>query len=294
MQRRRYLQGLGVGGGLSLSGCLSESQQDFSSGKRLTLATATTAYDSGLLDTLHPQFIDRFGTEVETVVRGTGGALRTARDGDCDVVLTHARPLEDEFLTAGHGLNRRTVMVNDFLLVGPSEDPANVAGRNPVAAFRAIAEAEARFVSRGDRSGTHLRERRIWDEAGITPSGEWYLETGEGMGDTLRTAAQAGGYTLTDRGTFLAVSSGERLARHVASDIDDPPPLLRNEYAVIPVNPARHEVAYQLALAYVGFLTGPSQARIERFRVAGERAFRPLGVSTAPNFEQYVPSDWSP
>jgi tungstate transport system substrate-binding protein len=206
-------------------------------------------------------------------------------------MLVHARPLEDEFIRAGHGINRRRVMVNDFLVVGPPDDPAGVAGADPASAFGAIAEAEATFLSRGDRSGTHIRERRIWDEARVDPGGEWYLETGQGMGDTLITARQSGAYTLVDRGTFLAVGGGA-LARHVDAGIDDPPPLLRNEYAVIPVNPARHDAAYALAMSYVGYLTGPGQSRIEGFRVEGERAFRPLARSTDPEFDQYVPSDW--
>jgi tungstate transport system substrate-binding protein len=294
MYRRRYVQVLGLGGALSVAGCAARSEGDVSRPDGLTLATATTAYDSGLLEVLNRQYTQRFGAGVEAIARGTGASLRTARDGDCDVVFVHARPLEDEFLRDGYGINRRTVMVNDFLIVGPPDDPADVAGKGPVAAVQAIAETEATFVSRGDRSGTHIREQRIWDEANIRPSGEWYLETGQGMGDTLVTAVQSNAYTLTDRGTFLAVSTDDALDRHVDFGIENPPPLLRNEYAVIPVNPARHDVAYPLAMSYVGYLTGPGQSQIEDFRVAGERAFRPLGRSSDPNFEQYVPSDWPP
>ena len=286
------MRALGLGGAVSVAGCTDRTEASGPDPDSLTLATATTAYDSGLLDALSRGYADRFGAEVEAVVRGTGASLRTARDGDCDVVLVHARPLEDEFIGAGHGINRRRVMVNDFLIVGPPDDQAGVAGEDPVSAFRAIAEAEATFLSRGDRSGTHIRERRIWDEAGVTPGGEWYLETGQGMGDTLTTARQSGAYTLVDRGTFLAVSGDGALARHVDTGIDDPPTLLRNEYAVIPVNPARHDAAYALAMSYVGYLTGPGQSRIEGFRVDGERAFRPLARSPDPAFEQYVPSDW--
>ena len=294
MRRRQFLRALGAGGALSLAGCAggNEGRERAPDLGALTLATATTAYDSGLLDVLHREYADRFGSRVEALVRGTGASLRTARDGDCDVVLVHARPLEDEFLREGYGVNRRRVMVNDFLVVGPPDDPAGVAGSDPVSAFRAIADAEATFVSRGDRSGTHVRELRIWDEAGVAPGGEWYLETGQGMGDTLIAAERSDAYTLTDRGTFLAVSAGGDLGRHVDYGIDDPPPLLRNEYAVIPVNPARHDVAYALAMSYVGFLTGPGQSAIEAFRVAGERAFRPAGRSADPEFEQYVPRDW--
>ena len=286
------MRALGLGGGASLAGCANRTEGDLPDLGSLTLATATTAYDSGLLPVLNRGYADRFGATVDAVVRGTGASLRTARDGDCDVVLVHARPLEDEFLREGYGINRRRVMVNDFLIVGPPDDPAGVAGAGPVSAFRAIADAGATFLSRGDRSGTHVRELRIWDEAGVAPGGEWYLETGQGMGDTLIAAGRSGAYTLVDRGTFLAVSGDGALARHVDFGIDDPPTLLRNEYAIIPVNPARRDVAYPLAMSYVGYLTGPGQSRIEEFRVDGERAFRPLARSADPAFDQYVPSDW--
>lgn len=295
MRRRRYVQLLGASGSLAVAGC-ADQPNDATEGEpsraTLTLATATTAHDSGLLGELLPGFEATFQTTVEPLVRGSGASLRTARDGDCDVVLVHARPLEDEFLRAGHGLNRRRLMVNDFLLVGPGADPADVAGHSPVDAFRAIADAEAPFLSRGDNSGTHVRELQVWDAADITPSGAWYRETGQGMGDTLTTAEQVGAYTLTDRGTSLTVSRDGPLAVHVAGGLGDPPPLLRNEYAVIPVNPARHESAYSLAMAFVGYLTGPGQATIDTFRVAGERAFRPAGSSPQPTFEQYVPTGW--
>lgn len=295
MNRRRYVQALGLGGALSLAGCVGDSATDRevgTTGETLTLATATTAFDSGLLGALAPGFERTFDATVKTVVRGTGGALRTARDGDCDVVLVHARPLEDAFLRDGYGVNRRSLMVNDFLVVGPSDDPAGAGGRDPETGLRAIADAKATFLSRGDRSGTHIRERRLWDEAGVAPSGDWYRETGQGMGNTLAAAERAGAYTLTDRGTFLNVANDGPLAAHVDRGIDDPPPLLRNEYAVIPVNPARHDAAYSLALGFVGYLTGPGRSRIAEFRVDGEPAFRPLGASREPDFRQYVPADW--
>jgi len=293
MNRRRYVQMLGVGGALSLAGCIGDTSapdETGVSGETLTLATATTTHDSGLLDELLPTFQQLFGAR-DTLVRGTGAALRTARDGDCDLVLVHARPLEDTFLQEGHGINRRSVMVNDFLIVGPSDDPASVAGKEPIAAFEAIADAEATFLSRGDRSGTHLRERQLWDKAGIEPAGSWYSESGQGMGNTLVMAAETEAYTLTDRGTFLNVAD-DTLVAHVAHGIEDPPPLLRNEYAVIPVNPALHDVAYPLAMAFVGYVTGPGQTRINEFRIADEQAFRSLEPSREPTFRQYVPSDW--
>lgn len=295
MQRRQFLQSLAGGGGLSLVGCLGRPGQPSDAAAAdgpLSLAATTTVHDSGLLDALVPGFEARFGVTVTPVIRGTGAALRTGRDGDADVVLVHARPLEDAFLRDGAGINRRAVMANDFLVVGPPGDPAGAAGQDPVAAFRAIAAADATFLSRGDRSGTHLRERRLWVEAGVDPSGAWYRESGQGMGNTLAVARQLDAYTLTDRGTFLATRTGSDLAVLVDRGLDDPPALLRNEYATIATNPARHDVAYPLAMAFEGFLTGPGQDRIEAFRVDGQRAFRPVARSVDPAFEQYVPEDW--
>lgn len=298
MDRRDYLRAVGVGSSVALAGC-GESpnagdigvDEPFDGAGTLTLGTATTAYDSGLLDAVIPEFEQASGGTLEPLPRGTGGALETGRNGDADVVLVHARPLEDAYLRAGHGINRRSVMGNDFLVVGPPEDPAGVSGRDPVAAFRALAGAEATFVSRGDRSGTHIREQCLWDEAGADPSGDWYRETGQGMGSTLTVAEQMGAYTLTDRGTFLTVRDGI-LIPHLDRGIDDPPPLLRNEYAVIPTNPARHDVAYRLAMAFVGHLTGPARTTIESFRIDGNRGYRPLGPGQNPEFGQYVPRDW--
>lgn len=294
MNRRQWIQLLGVGGAVSLAGCGSSGSSAVTAeitGEQLTLATATTVRDSGLLTELIAGFQREFGAAVDAIARGSGAALETARNGDCDIVLVHARPLEDAFLRDGYGVNRRAVMVNDFLVVGPPDDPAGVAGSGPVAAFEAIATADAPFVSRGDRSGTHLRERRLWSETSIDPDGSWYTETGQGMGDTLVIAEQAEAYTLCDRGTFLNVAE-DQLVAYVEGGIEDPPPLLRNEYGVISVNPARHEVAYRLAMAFVGYLTGPGQTRINGFRIGGEQAFRSMSRSEISAFEQYVPRDW--
>lgn len=295
MDRRRYLQLLGVGGAGSLAGCSNTTSQSIGpteNGESLTLAAATTTRDSGIMGVLTQGFRRQFGTTVETVARGTGAVLETARSGDCDAVVVHARPLEDAFLRGGHGVNRRALMVNDFMIVGPPGDPAGIAGNGPVDAVELIASAEAPFLSRGDQSGTHLRERRLWREAGMEPGGSWYSETGQGMGQTLVIAEEAEAYTLVDRGTFLNVA-GESAAAHVVGGLADPPSLLRNEYAVIAVNPARHDVAYTRAMAFIGYLTGPGQDRIDRFRIGGEQAFRPLARSQTPGFEQYVPSDWT-
>jgi tungstate transport system substrate-binding protein len=296
VRRRSYLQAIGLGGSVSIAGCVGTSRSSrraAASGETLTLATATTAHDSGLIGELAPEFKATFGATLRTVVRGTGAALRTARDGDCDVVLVHARSLEDPFLRAGYGINRRRLMTNDFLLVGPPDDPAGAAGRTPAAAFQAVAKAELSFLSRGDRSGTHVREQQIWTAAEINPSGQWYRETGRGMGETLVTAEQIGAYTLTDRGTYLNVSADGPLVPHIDHGIEEPPTLLRNEYAIIPVNPARHQGAYPLAMAFVGYLTGPAQPTIAEFQVAGERAFRPVAKTPRPDFGQYVPTEWT-
>lgn len=294
MHRRRFLQSLAGGGALPLAGCLGDPRRSTdvpAANGPLTLAATTTVHDSGLLDALVPGFETQFGVTVTPVIRGTGAALRTARDGDADVVLVHARPLEDRFLRDGAGLNRRAVMANDFLVVGPADDPAGAAGSDPVAAFRAIATAKATFLSRGDRSGTHLRERRLWAAAGVEPSGAWYRESGQGMGNTLATARELDAYTLTDRGTFLATQGGDLVAL-VDRGLDDPPALLRNEYATLATNPATHDVAYPLAMAFEGYLTGPGQAQIGTFRVDDEPAFRPVALSSDPAFDQYVPRDW--
>lgn len=294
MNRRQYIQAISVGGVLSLAGCSGDTTSADTSGvtdETLTLATATTTHDSGLLEELIPGFEQLFGAQVDAVVRGTGGALRTGQDGDCDAVIVHARPLEDEFLRDGYGINRRSVMVNDFLVVGPADDPAGIAGTDPITAFKTIAEAEATFLSRGDRSGTHIREQQLWSEAAVEPGEPWYSETGQGMGNTLTAAAQTDAYTLTDRGTFLNVAD-DTLVAHVDYGLENPPQLLRNEYAIIPVNPARHDVAYPLAMAFVGYLTGQGQNNIDEFQISGEQAFRPIGQSQEPSFQQYVPSDW--
>ncbi len=296
MKRRRYVQALGAGSVVSAAGCVGESgaADPALADRRLTLATGTTAHDSGLVDDLIPGFEAAFGPTVDAVPRGTAASLQTARNGDCDVVFVHARSLEDEFLRDGVGINRRAVMVNDFMLVGPPSDPAGAAGADAVEAFRRVAATRAPFLSRGDRSGTHVRELRLWSEAGVDPSGEWYRETGQGMGNTLNAAAQTGAYTLADRGSFLTVRDGGRVVAHVEGGLDDPPALLRNEYAAIAVNPARHDVAYLPAMALVGYLTSPDgQSRVDSFRVAGEPAYRPVALSAGPTFGQYVPSDYS-
>ncbi|WP_101297768.1 substrate-binding domain-containing protein [Halegenticoccus soli] len=305
MERRRYLRALGAGSALGLAGCAdSNPRVDSARAARrgddaatLTLATATTAHDAGLLDALHPAFERRFDARVRTLVRGTGAALRTAADGDADAVLVHARGAEDAFLRAGHGVNRRDLMHNDFLVVGPESDPAGIGSSGgPREAFRRIAASGALFLSRGDDSGTHRKERDLWAAAGVDPTGRWYQSTGTGMGKTLVQAGQRGAYTLSDRATFRVTRDSTGLVAFVEGPLGGGPPILKNPYGAIAANPARHRTNYALAMAYVGFLTGPEgQRRIGGYGAEGDDGplFVPDAISETPRFGQYVPRGWS-
>lgn len=313
IQRRRFLQAAGVGTVLGLSGCTGDSSESTRSPgdatrakvggqsengageKELTVATTTSTYDTGLLDALHPVFESRFGAVIKTIPQGTGAAIETARNGDADLILVHAREAEDEFLRDGFGVNRRDVMFNDFVIVGPKADPAGINGTSSATeAFAAIAETRSTFLSRGDNSGTHMRELSIWEKAGIEPSGKWYRAVGKGMGSTLVQASQTGAYTLADRGTFLAMKDEISLVVHVQGPLKGGPMILKNPYGVIPVNPAKYpELNYELAMAYVGFLTGPeAQGMIGEYTANGSQLFFPNALSEEPNFAQYVPEGW--
>ncbi len=242
---------------------------------RLKLATTTSTYDSGLLDILIPPFEEKQadGTRVDVIAVGTGKALKLAENGDVDAVLVHAPKLEEAFVAAGFGVERRGVMYNDFVVVGPSGDQAGIAGTGKVAdAFATIARKEALFFSRGDLSGTHLKERSIWEIAGTEPAGEWYVEVGQGMAATLRMADEKRGYVLIDRGTYLALR--ETVDLRVLVEYDPP---LHNPYSIIAVNPTRWpHVRFALARALIDYLTSPEgQARIGGFRKYGQRLFTP-------------------
>ena len=261
----------------------------------LVISTTTSVYDTGLLDLLNAVFGERFGVPVKVIAVGTGAALRLAREGNVDLVLVHAREAEDEFLRGGWGINRRDVMYNDFVLVGPPDDPAGIGGlESVVEALRRIAERGARFLSRGDDSGTHKREISLWEVAGVTPSAPWYMESGKGQGDNLVQASLMGAYTLTDRGTFISLRERLELLVLVEGPLTGGDPLLMNPYGVIAVNPAVYpDRNYVMAMAYIGFLTSPEGQRIiGEFRVNGERLFVPMALSREPRFEQYVPQDW--
>jgi len=251
----------------------------------LRLATTTSTADSGLLDAILPAFEEANNARVDVVAVGTGQAIELGEAGDADVILVHARAREDAFVAEGHGTQRYDVMYNDFIIVGPPDDPAGVAGMSSAAeALAAIAAAGAPFASRGDDSGTHTKEMSLWETAGITPdpAGGWYNSLGQGMGETLTFANEAGAYTMTDRGTFLSmrdnlpnlvvVVGGESIA-------DNADPKLLNPYGVIPVNPEKSEaINAELAQKFAEWLTSPEvQTMIGEFGVEtfGQPLFYP-------------------
>ena len=240
----------------------------------ITVASTTSTDNSGLFSHLLPLFEAETGIAVRVVARGTGQALKLGRNGDVDVVLVHDRAAEDRFVSEGYGAERRDVMYNDFVIVGPNEDPAGVAGMaDAPAALSKIAGAAAPFASRGDDSGTHRAERRLWQAAGIdiaAASGGWYRETGSGMGATLNIAAGMGAYALSDRGTWLSFRNKRDLAALVEGD-----KRMFNPYGVILVNPERHgHIKAADARAFLDWLTGASgQAAINEFRIGDQQLF---------------------
>lgn len=243
--------------------------------RSITVASTTSTEQSGLFDHILPIFTRETGIRVRVVALGTGQALDMARRGDADVVLVHDRAAEDKFVADGFGLLRRPVMANDFVLIGPAADPARVAGTADVAeALRRIAAAQAPFASRGDRSGTHAAELRMWEIAGVKPAGAWYRELGQGMGPTLNTAAAMGAYVLADRGTWLSFQNRQTLRIVVEGDRR-----LFNPYGVIVVNPARHpHVKLAEAQAFADWITGPAgAAAISSYRINGQPLFFPGG-----------------
>lgn len=242
----------------------------------IVLQSTTSTANSGLYDHILPIFRDATGIEVRVVAVGTGQAIRNAANCDGDVLLVHAREAEDAFVASGGGTGRTDVMFNDFVIVGPTDDPAGAgAARDAAAALAAIATSGAPFASRGDGSGTHLREMALWQDGGVDPapgSGDWYRELGAGMGATLNAAAAMDAYALTDRATWTTFGNRGALTVLVEGDPD-----LRNQYGVIPVNPdACPDVASDEVRTFVDWLTGPDgQAAIGAFEVSGEQLFVP-------------------
>jgi tungstate transport system substrate-binding protein len=219
-------------------------------GQAITLATTTSTQDSGLLDVLLPLFREETGIEVKAVAVGTGQALELGRRGDADVLLVHDPDGEERFMAEGHGALRREVFHNDFVLVGPPADPARVRGLKSISkAFARVAAGEATFVSRGDESGTHQKERAVWKKAEIEPRGGWYIRAGAGMGQILRLADEKRAYALADRGTFLALRGGLGLAVLCEGD-----PLLRNPYSVIVVSAEKRPHSRDAARRFADFL----------------------------------------
>jgi tungstate transport system substrate-binding protein len=241
---------------------------------RLRLATTTSTQDSGLLTVLNPPFEKLTGITVDVVAVGTGAAIKLGQNGDADVVLVHDRKAEDAFVAAGWGVNRRDVMHNDFVVVGPAEDPARAAAAASAAdAFLRIAAAGATFVSRGDQSGTHVKELDVWAKAGIKPAAKWYKEVGQGMGAVLTMSVDLRAYTLADRGTWLALK--DKLPGLKILSAGDP--FLFNPYGVIAVNPEKWPKAnYLAAMQYIAWLTSVEGQRIVRdYKLGGEQLFYP-------------------
>lgn len=241
--------------------------------ERLKMSTTTSTDNSGLLKYLHKHFTEDTGIEVAVIAVGTGKALKLGGNGDVDIALVHAPAAELKYMEKGAFSVREPVMFNDFVIVGPQNDPAGIAGTDSAAAaFTRIAESEAAFISRGDDSGTHKKEMQIWSDAGIEPEGNWYSAAGQGMGAVLKLADEMQGYTLTDRGTQIAFQ--EKMQLVVQSEGD---PILENPYHIMIVNPDKHHhVRDDLAEQYVNFITSDQgQQLIADFKINNQQLFYP-------------------
>ena len=239
----------------------------------LRLATTTSTANSGLMDYLLPEFKKDTRVEVQVIAVGTGKALRLGREGDVDVVLVHARNAEQAFIDGGFGVERFDVMYNDFVLIGPPDDPAQISSSHTtIEALKKINQTKSDFISRGDDSGTHKKELSLWQTSGYSPQGDWYKSVGQGMGKVIQIANEMGAYTMTDRGTWLAYQAKSNLALLYQGD----PPLF-NPYGIIAVNPKRHpHVNHGGAEILINWLTSvKGQRLIGDFKVKGERLFIP-------------------
>ena len=244
--------------------------------RSIVVASTTSTQDSGLFEHILPLFKAKTGIEVKVLAQGTGQALDTARRGDADVVFVHAKAAEEKFLAEGFGVKRYPVMYNDFILVGPASDPAGVKGtQDIVAAFKAIKEKKAAFISRGDRSGTHIAELNLWNLAGIdiaAQKGPWYKDIGQGMGAALNAASATNAYVLSDRGTWLSFKNKGALVIAVQGD-----KRLFNQYGVLLVNPQKHShVKKELGQQFIDWLISPEgQKAIADYKLNGEQLFYP-------------------
>jgi tungstate transport system substrate-binding protein len=241
----------------------------------ITVASTTSTEQSGLFRHVLPIFEQKTGIEVRVVALGTGQALDLARRGDADVVFVHAKSAEEEFLREGHGVQRFPVMYNDFVVIGPKADPAGTAGKDILEAFRKIQSSGAPFVSRGDRSGTHIAEVDLWRMAGVdiaVEKGPWYRETGQGMGPALNTASSMNAYVLSDRATWLAFRNRGELAILVEGD-----ERLLNQYGIMLVNPQRHPTVKRAdGQAFIDWVLSPEgQKAIADYKIGGEQLFFP-------------------
>lgn len=237
----------------------------------LRLSTTTSTENSGLLKALLPAFEAKHYIKVHVISVGTGKALELAKNGDVDVTLVHARAAEDKFVAEAHGVNRRDVMVNDFILVGPTQDPAGVAGnKDVITAFKKITASKVKFISRGDNSGTDQMEQSYWKEAGAKPEGRAYVSAGVGMGEVLTMAAQMQAYTLTDRATYVAYRAKTGLSVLVEGDVK-----MFNPYGIIAVNPAKYkDINFRAANLLIEWMTSAEgQQKINEFRVDGQQLF---------------------
>jgi tungstate transport system substrate-binding protein len=261
---------------ITLLGSVLFSTASLAEEKSILVQSTTSTANSGLYDYLLPKFTAETGIKVNVVAVGTGQAIKNAQNGDGDVLLVHAKPAEEKFVAEGWGVERFDVMYNDFIIVGPPSDPAKVAGtRDAVAALKAIAASRSLFASRGDNSGTNKKEIALWKEAGIDPktgSGDWYRETGSGMGATLNASVGMGAYTLTDRGTWISFKNKSDYRIVVEGDKG-----MFNQYGVILVNPARHPNVKQAeGQAFIDWILGDQgQSAIASYQLDGQQLFFP-------------------
>ena len=245
--------------------------------ERIRMATTTSTDNSGLLEVILPPFEKMCNVTIDIIAVGTGKAIKLGEKGDVDLILVHAPEAEKKFVEEGYGVNRRSVMHNDFVILGPANDPAKIKGKmNAHKAFEKITQTKSLFISRGDDSGTHKKEKSIWKKTGDMPQGKWYLEAGQGMGTVLQMAHEKMAYTLSDRGTYLAYKKKIDLVIISEGDSD-----LHNPYGVIAVNPAKQpHVKYIKAMALIGWLTSPEcQNMIADFKKGGEVLFHPDAIN---------------
>lgn len=255
---------------------LSASASSTFAVERLKLSTTTSTDNSGLLAALHPVFEAKYGVKVDVIAVGTGKALKIGGNGDVDVVFVHAPAVELKYVEQGDFIDRKAVMHNDFIIVGSKEDPANISqAESANQAFQLIAKSQTAFISRGDDSGTHKKEKSLWSAANMTPDGSWYIQAGQGMGAVLKIADEKQAYALTDRGTQIAYA--DKLSLSVVFEGDD---ALFNPYHVMAVNPAKHSyVNYDLAKKYIEFITGEQgQNIISNFRKQDQQLFYPDAI----------------